>query len=72
MSEERFPIQDRRVTSIKYEYAKLAYTEYALRYGTDQSLKRLGERGGFGIVEVVELLVGLVKRQGKDLKRLRQ
>jgi len=38
------------------EIAEAAYIEYARRYGTDQSITRLCERGGFSWSELVELL----------------
>jgi hypothetical protein len=48
-----FPIQTQRGAKphpllIPWSVAELAYSVYAGRYGRDQSLKRLAERGGFG------------------------
>jgi hypothetical protein len=42
--------------------AEEAYEEYAARYGTRQSLKRLNERGGFGIDELAILLFQRIER----------
>ncbi len=39
---------------IPWSIAELAYSGYATKYGTDQSLKRLSERGGFGPEEMDE------------------
>lgn len=69
MSERRFPIQqhyergdDGKVgvapypTSIPWHVADLAYSVYSNRYGRDQSLERLAERGGFGPLEMNDFL----------------
>lgn len=58
---ERFPMQDG--PDIDWITAKEIYMIYSELYGTDQSLDRLAERGGFGWAEVAEL--------GEDLKRRR-
>jgi hypothetical protein len=47
-----FPIQ--RGGKVDWTAAEQAYRDYSKRYGTDQSLERLAERGGFGIVEFCE------------------
>lgn len=41
---------------IPWSVAELAYSVYAGRYGTSQSLERLAERGGFGDGEMDEFL----------------
>lgn len=41
---------------IPWRVAELAYIEYAKRYGRDQSLERLAERGGFHVNELDALL----------------
>ena len=56
-----FPIQagikyDEPQTEIPLWLAEIAYEYYAERFGTSQSLKRLGERGGFGRDELLMLL----------------
>lgn len=38
--------------SIPWSLAEKIYERYANRYGKEQSLKRLAERGGFGWAEV--------------------
>lgn len=43
-------------STIPWWLAEVAYREYARRYGTRQSLKRLAERGGFGREELLDLL----------------
>lgn len=50
---KRFPIQ--QTGSVPWEAAEKAYTAYAARYGTGQSLERLAERGGFGLAEFAVL-----------------
>lgn len=58
-----FPIQSETVPSdrgnvripgamIPWEVAEVVYRGYSHRYGTDQSLERLAERGGFGWGEI--------------------
>jgi hypothetical protein len=42
---------------IPWWLAEEAYKSYSKKYGTDQSLKRLAERGGFGREELITLLV---------------
>jgi hypothetical protein len=51
-----FPIQD--VGAIPWSLAERAYQRYSQLYGTDQSLERLAERGGFGLAELGYLLRG--------------
>lgn len=38
--------------SIPWSLAERAYVDYSRRYGTDQSLERLAQRGGFGLKEL--------------------
>ena len=48
---------------IPWRLAEIVYEGYSRRYGTDQSLERIAERGGFGILEIADhLLVGLKAR----------
>lgn len=42
---------------IPWWLAEIAYVYYAKRYGKDQSLERLAERGGFGRRELLILLM---------------
>lgn len=66
MSEERqFPIQgseNGKPISIPWSYAEEAYKEYSAQYGTRQSLERLAERCGFGVSEIIDLLVKRIRR----------
>lgn len=48
--ERRFPMQ--RGPSIPWTLAEAIYAGYSALYGTDQSLQRLAERGGFSWPEV--------------------
>lgn len=60
---ETFPIQDNsRDREVPLEVAEEAYKEYKARYGSSQSLKRLGERGGFGSSEIAILLYQRCRR----------
>ena len=43
-------------STIPWWLAEIAYEHYAERYGTQQSLERLAERGGFGRRELVALI----------------
>ena len=63
-----FPIQrehagygKKEESTIPWWLAEIAYEWYAEKYGTQQSLKRLAERGGFGRRELISLI-----RQGKN------
>jgi len=56
-----FPIQrDPRFPSfprdVPWPLAEEAYEHYTALFGTDQSLARLAERSGFGVIEFVLLL----------------
>lgn len=42
--------------TIPWWLAEIAYEYYSKRYGKDQSLQRLAQRGGFGREELVMLL----------------
>ena len=54
---ETFPVQDTRGQSrVPVVVAEEAYKAYTARYGSRQTLKRLGERGGFGAAEIAILL----------------
>ena len=50
-----FPLQKCDVSEIPWRVAEKAYQEYSRLYGTDQSLERLAERGGFGEWEMDNL-----------------
>ncbi|RKG99212.1 hypothetical protein D7X32_27175 [Corallococcus carmarthensis] len=59
MTERRFPLLviqkdlDNGIPrTIPWNLADRAYAEYSRRYGTDQSLARLAERGGFAPTEL--------------------
>lgn len=53
---------------IDKEIAEEAYKQYTYLYGKDQSFKRLHERGGFGVIELVTLLFQRIKRLEKQIK----
>ena len=60
-----FPIQARAKgivflpsATIPWWLAEEAYAQYASVYGTGQTIERLGERGGFGRKELLDLLAG--------------
>jgi hypothetical protein len=44
---------------------ELAWQEYAAQGHGSQSLERLNERGGFGVIELVYLLADAVERERK-------
>lgn len=59
----RFPMNlsapERRLgepKSVSWSTAEKAYIGYVARYGDDQSLERLAERGGFGVAEMNEFV----------------
>lgn len=51
--------------SIDWETAERIYAIYSALYGTDQSLERLAERGGFGWSEVDHIAKRYEERFGK-------
>jgi hypothetical protein len=56
-TEKMFPIQADHTgpaTSVPWWIAEVAYQDYARRFGRDQSLERLAERGGFGRWELID------------------
>jgi hypothetical protein len=54
IDDRRFPIQGG--LTISWNAAEIAYAGYSRLYGTEQSLQRLAERGGFGLQEFVGLV----------------
>lgn len=50
---KRFPLQGG--LTISWEAAERAYAAYVKLYGSSQSLERLAERGGFGVIEFAVL-----------------
>jgi hypothetical protein len=54
-----------RGPSLPWATAELIYEAYARLYGTQQSLQRLHERGGFGWGEVAVIFSELQKREPK-------
>jgi len=48
--------------------AEIAYAEYALRYGLQQTLERLAERGGFGRDEFIDLLAQAAEREASNAR----
>lgn len=63
-TEKMFPIQadhgrhKRSAGSVPWSVAEVAYQTYSKLYGSNQSLERLAERGGFGWSELVNLIQG--------------
>ena len=51
-----FPVMNQPPQAIPLWIAQMAYKEYSKRFGTRQSLERLGGRGGFGQTELIDLL----------------
>ncbi len=58
---KRFPIQGFAL-GVPWDAAEQAYTTYSERYGKEQSLERLAERGGFGLYEFAFLYLGQYPR----------
>jgi len=59
----RFPMQDG--PDVDWTTAEEIYEIYSELYGTNQSLSRLAERGGFGWGEVAILVKDLERRKQK-------
>lgn len=53
MTRDRFPIQGG--LTVSWEAAEQAYKGYVSRFGANQTLERLAERGGFGVLEFIRL-----------------
>jgi len=67
---KKFPLQ-RPLRSDDWEIgwfiAEEAYKEYKARYPrVNQSLERLAERGGFGCIEIIELLFDRIVRIARE------
>jgi len=67
----RFPLQayelrSSKAKTIPWKFAVEAYEEYAARYGRQQTLERLVERGGFGAEEIIMLLCQRIERIKKQ------
>lgn len=72
VGDRRFPIQASRIehrdgriesipaTSVPWSEAEIAYETYAQLFGTQQSLERLAERGGFGRGEFTIFRAGMM------------
>lgn len=52
--------------TIPRAWAEEAHREYAEQYGTVQSLERLEERGGFGLCEIISLLMDALNRARQE------
>ena len=59
----QFPIQGEAI-GIPWWLAEVAYEEYARRYGDQQTIERIAERGGFGRDEFLELLRSTPSHKG--------
>ncbi len=53
---EHRPVEQNPGSSIPWWLAQEAYDYYSSKFGTQQSLERLAERGGFGRAELLMLL----------------
>jgi len=62
-TKDRFPIQGG--LTISMVAAERAYVSYRRMFGGDQSLDRLAERGGFGVMEYVQLYHDIPFRTGR-------
>lgn len=60
---KRFPIQGG--LTITWAAAERAYAAYSRSFGTGQSLERLAERGGFGVLEFVYLYYEIPAWEGR-------
>lgn len=67
--ESHFPLlsSGRGIDRVPAEIAEEAYKEYVARHGSSQSLYRIGERGGFGTFEIIQLLYQRIRRLDREL-----
>lgn len=67
----RFPLQPSKglvgPASCSWQTAEMAYSEYRRRYGNDQCLERLAERGGFSLWEMDDQFPGWRAREDELL-----
>ncbi|HEY4547814.1 MAG TPA: hypothetical protein VIG90_15530 [Pedomonas sp.] len=70
MSEKLFAMQ--HGPYIPWSLAEIIYEAYAAQYGTEQSIEKLHNRGGFSWREVEVIFSGLARREPKKLDALRQ
>ena len=56
------PVQESSTGAVHPKVAEAAYREYSRLYGTDQSLSRMNQRGGFGWSELVEFLYSQIEK----------
>ena len=72
MSDKQYPVQldtqhreqvqrSQRLT-VPERIARAAYAEYSDQCGTRQSFEQLHDRGGFGTLELMDLLVDRIER----------
>ena len=54
-------------STIPWWLAEIAYEYYSKRYGKEQSLERLAERGGFGREELVMFILGNLKDRTESI-----
>lgn len=64
MDQRRFPIQGGLTVSWAAA-AERAYDSYSRSFGKDQSLERLAERHGFGVLEFVHLYLDIPVWEGR-------
>lgn len=57
---------------IPWSLAELIYEAYSAQYGTDQSLEKLHNRGGFSWREVEVIFSGFARRYPKQLEQMKQ
>jgi hypothetical protein len=67
--EQRFPISGG--LTISRQSAEKAFETYARLFGADQTLERIGDRGGFGLQEFVWLYRGARKERISDWEMVR-
>lgn len=58
----KVPMQKPSMNTVDEAIARVAYEEYAAKYGTEQSFERLHERGGFCAMEIIVLLYDRIQR----------
>lgn len=56
---------------IPWPLAEVIYEAYAAQYGTDQSIEKMHDRGGFSWREVEIIFSGLARSKPKKLEALR-
>jgi hypothetical protein len=58
----KVPMMKPSASTVDEDIARMAYEEYAAKYGTSQSFEQLHQRGGFCAMEIITFLYARIQR----------